>query len=119
MIIKRTINDKEIEIELTTEEMRLASEAVDLDYHADDVIAKMQEMADSGEIPLTVEQMDMVPAETLKEFALDTAVEVEHMLGKNDSYFDAFWSSVEYVLTEMINWKEALPKLFASGATVG
>ena len=116
MIIKRMLHDEEVEIDLTPEEMRLAGEESELSYRAEDVVGKMEEMAENGDIPLTLEQFKQIPADVLREFALGAAADVENALGKNDSYWESFWLSVEYVLEDRINWDEALPILLSAAA---
>jgi len=118
MTIKRRINGKTVKIKLTRKEIRLAGEENDMEYRSEDVLSKLREMADLGDIPLSEEQLEIIPADVMKEFTLDAAVDVERVLSKNDSYFDAFRCSVETVLTEKIDWKTTLPKLLGTVETV-
>ena len=114
MTIKRTINGEDVDIELTFAELIEAGRENDIDNYSSDVLSKLEEMAESGEIPLTTEQLESIPEDVLKEFALDAAHHVDHDIGKNDSYFEAFWCTVEYVLTDRIEWDKELPKLLAA-----
>ena len=114
MTITQEINGESVEIKLTDSELVNASNEYDLDCYADDVLSKLQEMAERGDIPLTVEQLDAILKKRLRAFAEMAADHVDHDLGKNDPYFEAFWFTVENVLTNRINWDEELPKLLAA-----
>jgi len=116
MIIKRNIHGEQVEIELTAEEMRLAGEESSLASRAEDVLGELKELAENGKVPLTVEQLELIPEDVLKEFTLEAVSLVAHQLGKNDSYWESFWFSVDFVLTHIINWDEEFPKLLVSAA---
>jgi len=118
MIIKREINGELIEIKLTPAELCLASEKYNLLNRAMDVRNKMRDLAESGEIPLSPKQFENAPEEALKEFTLYAASVVEKRLDNNDGYWESFWLTVEYALTDCIDWDEQLPKLIASNTEV-
>lgn len=77
------------EYELTFSEMMQAHE----EYKLDCMVADVEELLENGsrDVELSSEQIREVATSAL------------HNLGKNDSYFDAFWMSVEYSLDEYIN----------------
>jgi len=113
MIIKREINGAQVDIELTYNEKRLAGEEIDMANRAEDVLGKLKELAESGDIPLMPEQLKLIPDERLKVFALKGTHAVENYLGKDVNYWEAFWASLEFTLKERINWDEELPELLA------
>ena len=112
----KKINGKEVEIELTSTELSLNGEDLKLKSYSEDILPRLREMADGGDIPLTEEQLESIPEDALKKFALETAVDLKNVLSKNDSYWEAFWCSVEYVLTERVNWELEIPKLLQQSA---
>jgi len=118
MTIKRKINGKTVKIQLTPSEMREAYLEEELDNYSEDIIGKLGELVENGDVPLKPAQLKKIPRKKLKAFALETAQQLDHDIGKNDSYFDAFWCSVETVLTEKIDWKTTLPKLLGTVETV-
>ena len=77
------------EFELTFSEMIQAHEEYKLECMIEDV--KGQYERDGYDVELTDEQIEEVAS-----FAL-------HNLGKNDSYFESYWMSVEYTLGDYIN----------------
>lgn len=77
------------EYELTFSELISAHEEYELDCMIEDV--KSQYERDGYNVELTDKQIEEVAS-----FAL-------HNLGKNDSYFESYWMSVEYTLGDYIN----------------
>lgn len=77
------------EFELTFSEMIQANEEYELDCMIDDV--KNQYAQGEYDIELTEEQIEEVAM-----FALNN-------LSKNDSYFEAYWMSVQYTLDDYID----------------
>lgn len=77
------------EIELTFMELMSAHEEYELDCMIEDV--KNQYERDGYDVKLTDKQIEEVAGLAL------------HNLGKNDSYFESYWMSVEYTLGEYIN----------------
>lgn len=77
------------EFELTFSEILRAHEEYELDCMVEDV--KNQYEQGEYDIELSEEQIKEVAS-----FAL-------HNLGKNDSYFEAYWMSVEYTLNDYID----------------
>jgi hypothetical protein len=77
------------EYELTFSEMIQANE----EYKLDCMIEDVKEQYENGEydVELTDEQIEEVASLAL------------HNLGKNDSYFESYWMSVEYTLGDYIN----------------
>lgn len=77
------------EIELTFSEMIQANE----EYKLDCMIEDVKSILESGarDIELSDEQ--------IKEVAVNSV----HNLGKNDSYYEAYWMSVEYTLDDYID----------------
>lgn len=77
------------EYEPTFSEMIQASE----EYKLDCMITDVQNVVDSGtrDVELSNEQ--------IKEVARNAV----HNLGKNDSYFESYWMSVEYTLDDYID----------------
>lgn len=77
------------EIELTFGEMIRAYEEYKLDCMIEDV--KNQYEQGEYDIELSEEQIEEV------------AIQAVHNLGKNDSYFEAYWMSVQYTLDDYID----------------
>lgn len=77
------------EYELTFSELMSAHEEYELDCMIEDV--KNQYERDGYDVGLTDEQIKEVASLAL------------HNLGKNDSYFESYWMSVEYTLGDYIN----------------
>jgi hypothetical protein len=77
------------EFELTLSELMSAHEEYELDCMVEDV--KSQYERDGHEVELTDQQIEEVANLAL------------HNLGKNDSYFESYWMSVEYTLGDYIN----------------
>ena len=118
MTIKRRINGKTVKIKLTPSEVREAYLEEELDKYSEDIIEKLDELVENGDVPLKPAQLKKISQKKLKAFALETARQLDNDIGKNDSYFDAFWCSVETVLTERVDWKTTLPKLLETVKTV-
>jgi hypothetical protein len=77
------------EYELTFSEMIQAHEEYELDCMVEDVRSKYEE----GEYDVELSEDDI---SEVASFAL-------HNLSKNDSYFEAYWMSVEYTLDNYID----------------
>jgi hypothetical protein len=77
------------EFELTFSELMNAHEEYELDCMIEDV--KNQHAQGEYDIDLTEEQFEEVASLAL------------HNLGKNDSYFEAYWMSVDYTLDDYID----------------
>lgn len=77
------------EFELTFSELMSAHEEYELDCMIEDV--KSQYAQDEYDVELTDKQIEEVASLAL------------HNLGKNDSYFESYWMSVEYTLNDYIN----------------
>lgn len=77
------------EYELTFSELMSAHEEYELDCMIEDV--KSQYERDEYNVELTDEQIEEVASLAL------------HNLGKNDSYFECYWMSVDYTLGDYIN----------------
>lgn len=77
------------EYELTFSEMIQAHEEYELDCMVEDV----KNVYEQGEYDVELSEDDI---SEVAGFAL-------HNLSKNDSYFDAYWMSVEYTLDNYIN----------------
>ena len=77
------------EFELTFSELMSAHEEYEFDCMIEDV--KNQYEQSEHDVELTEEQIREVAS-----FAL-------HNLGKNDSYFEAYWMSVQYTLDDYID----------------
>ena len=76
-------------IGLTREECRKIYDALDIEYKKEDVRSKLNEM----EIEL--------------DDGLDVLVDrVDCVLGRNDSYWDSYWCTIEYAIEEYIKEKE-------------
>lgn len=77
------------EIELTFSEMIRAHE----EYEFDCMIADVKNKYEQGEydVDLSDKQIEEVASRAL------------HNLGKNDSYYEAYWMSVEYTLDDYID----------------
>ena len=77
------------EIELTFSEMIRAHE----EYEFDCMIADVKSILESGtrDIVLSDKQIEEVASRAI------------HNLGKNDSYYEAYWMSVEYTLDDYID----------------
>ena len=77
------------EYELTFSEMVQANEEYKLDCMVEDV----RNVVESGtrDVELTEEQIKEV------------AVQALHNLGKNDSYYEAYWMSITYTLDDYID----------------
>lgn len=77
------------EFELTFSELMSAHKEYELDCMIEDV--KSQYAQDEYDVELTDKQIEEV------------AILALHNLGKNDSYFESYWMSVEYTLNDYIN----------------
>lgn len=75
-----------IEYELTRSEMREAYEKMKAEYLKEDIECKAEEM----EIELSDTTIDYV------------AGRVDKCLGNNDSYWESYWMTIEYVLEENV-----------------
>jgi len=118
MTIKRKANGKTVEIKLTPAELREAYSEEELNNYAEDILGKLDELVEDGDAPLTPAQLKRISRKRLWAFALKAAEQLDHDIGKNDSYFEAFWESVEHILKEKIDWKAELPKLLGPAKTV-
>lgn len=70
------------EFELTKEECNKIYDALDREYKKEDILIKLEEMGvelDDKDLNVIVDQ-------------------VERVLGKNDSYLEAYWDSIESVI---------------------
>lgn len=76
----------EIEYELTSAEMRKVYEQMKAEYLREDIESKVEEM----EIELSDTTIDYV------------ASRVEKALSNNDSYWECYWTTIEYVLNEQM-----------------
>lgn len=70
--------------ELTWQEMREAYLVVDREYLKEDIVSKAEDMG----IDLSNKDLNNI------------AENVHKALGHNDSYWDSYWMSIEYVLKE-------------------
>ena len=77
------------EFELTFSELMSAHEEYELDCMIEDVKSKYAD--EEHDVELSEDQ--------IREVAIDAL----HNLGKNDSYFESYWMSVEYTLNDYIN----------------
>lgn len=75
--------------ELTFSELMSAHEEYELDCMIADVKSKYED----------AEQDVELSEDQIREIAIDAL----HNLGKNDSYFESYWMSVEYTLNDYIN----------------
>lgn len=75
-------------IELTDAECRQIYDELDLEYHKEDMRSKIEEM----EVELDVTD------ELIERF--------DHALGNNDSYWDAYWYTMRYVIEEYMKEME-------------
>ncbi len=76
------------EIELTAEELRMAYEEKHLEYFAADV----RGCAESMELEEKFDESDYN----------ELAQRFDRALGRNDSYWDSYWCTMEYVIEEYI-----------------
>ena len=77
------------EFELTLSEMMQAHE----EYEFECMIADVKSVLESGTRDITLSDKQI---EEVSSYAL-------HNLGKNDSYYEAYWMSVEYTLDDYID----------------
>lgn len=77
------------EYELTFSEMIQAHEEYEFDCMVEDIDGIME--SGTRDVELSTEQINEVASLAL------------HNLGKNDSYFEAYWTSVEYTLDDYID----------------
>jgi hypothetical protein len=89
MIIKRVVDGKEMEFELTVSELIQAHEEHQLDCAVDDVISICEE--NEYDMTLSDEQLKEVAKLALRN------------LSKNDGYYESYWMSFEYTLEEYID----------------
>lgn len=89
MIIKRIVDGKEMEFELTGSELSQAHEEHSLDCAVDDVISICEEK--EYDISLSDEQLREVTKLAL------------HNLSKNDGYYKSYWMSFESTLEQYID----------------
>lgn len=75
-------------IELTSEECRKAYDELDREYKAEDIKSRLE----------------------MLEVELDNVDELvdrfEHAIGNNDSFWDSYWYSMDYVIEEYLKEKE-------------
>lgn len=76
------------EIELTAEELRMAYEKKRFEYFTEDVRSKAEDM----ELEIEFDNTDYKAL----------AWRFEKALGRNDSYWDSHWCTLEYVINEYI-----------------
>ena len=74
-----------VDYELTGTEMWLAYTEVKADCLKEDILSKAEDM----EIELSDESIDRI------------ANRVDKCIGNNDSYWDSYWMTIEYVLKEI------------------
>ena len=77
------------EIELTFSELMRAHEEYEFDCMTEDVKSLLE--SGTREVELSEEQIREISGNAL------------HNLGKNDSYFEAYWTSVEHTLDDYID----------------
>ena len=78
-----------IEYELTVSEMRNAYIEMEIEYIKEDIIAKADELEVS-----------------LKDKNINTIIEnVHNALNHNDSWFEAYWMTIEYALRDLVEEK--------------
>ena len=75
-----------IEYELTHEEMRSAYEAMKSEYLREDIKSKANDM----EIELNDDSVDYM------------ARRVDKCLSNNDSYWESYWCTIEYIIEEQM-----------------
>lgn len=71
------------EIELTAEELRMAYEEKHLEYISEDIRSRTEEELDDSDCATIAERFDKA-------------------LGRNDSYWDCYWCTMEDVVEEYI-----------------
>lgn len=75
-------------IELTREECRMVYDELDREYKAEDIKSRLE----------------------MLEVELDNVDELvdrfEHAIGHNDSFWDSYWCSMDYIIEEYIKEKE-------------
>lgn len=111
MTIVRVLDGKEYTIELTREEIRAASKDEDESCRSDDILSKIkakiaepfEELSWFGMNSDVVEHLVIQDDKTARETAEGMVYDVEHNLGRNDSYWDAFWASVDTVIGEELS----------------
>lgn len=72
------------EFKLTREECNKIYDALDREYKIEDMRSKLEEMEvkfDDADLNILVDKLD-------------------HALGRNDSYWDSYWNSIEYIIDE-------------------
>lgn len=73
-------------IELTREECRKAYDELDREYKAEDIRGQLEAMEvelDDGDVDVLTDRVDLA-------------------LGRNDSYWDSYWCTMEYVIEEYL-----------------
>lgn len=70
--------------ELTREECNKIYDALDREYKIEDIRSKLEEM----EVKFDDKDLNMLVDKT------------DRALGKNDSYWDSYWSVIEYIIDE-------------------
>ena len=102
MTITRVINGKEEIIELTPAEMRLASQAYEEECHKEDVEGKLKEILITPFALFTEDNDSIVfKCDDKEKSLIDNATwALDKALGKNDSFWESFWFSVEDVINE-------------------
>lgn len=82
MKIKRIINEKEIEIELTSSELRWASDEQNLKYRIEDIKSRYN-------------------CDNLDDYAIaDITEQWKDALDNNDDYYDSYWETLRYIAKE-------------------
>lgn len=111
MTIVRVLDGKEHIIELTREEIRAVSKNEDESCRSDDILSKIkakiaepfEELSWFGMNSDVVEHLVIQEDEMARETAEGMVYDVEHNLGRNDSYWEAFWASVDTVIGEELS----------------
>ncbi len=111
MTIKRNIEGKQHVIELTDEEVRQASEQYDNDCRTEDILDKIKEkfaepLESLGWFDFNNEIAEKIVLEDghkTQKAAEGMVWSVDRALGRNDTYWECFWNSVQYVVDEELD----------------
>ncbi len=94
MIIRRNIDGKERVIELTSQELILASEEYEISCREEDFVSKLRQKIASNFIDTEGDKILLSGEDALGVFRMSGA-EIERQLSKCDSYYEAFWDVID------------------------
>lgn len=99
-----TIQKTEIKIKLTDEEIEQAYRERRRYYNMEDIKAKIEDMIEEYEGKPEAEKLNAILKD--EEKIRDLADAFNNALDNNDSYWESFWMTAEYVIAEELDGEE-------------